>query len=540
MAIALPPPITPQPASAVELRAESQQQQALSIDFKGTQIHVFGERMPPAERLRQAVAAADNLSDAIRAIGYAWYLDGTPAALVSYAAVLGYARDVYVRVIPGRISDVTGPARLLPYFDNLKSGKPLSASALESDRALADGLANRAGEQFQPQFKPAGGDQVALDLGQPAPGPHQISAAASFSNYGNRYAGPELVGAGLRGSLASGDELSLSGVGDARFLGFGGNHYQEGDGAWSRVSRFGVFGLQGQYADFRETLSGYQLDGKLDSISASWLYPLYADFQHRLNLQARIERDHESIDEIATVGVNSCNLLGDLLQLLGLVGCTSSTTVQAEALSEQYNSAELALSYVSRSEHGGRTNELQGALALRKGLGPAHATQSAANLGYLAVRPSLSARYSFTPHWAVLGEGSAQFSDGSVPQQQQFVIGGPSSLHAYTSGAGVGDRGQNARLSLEWKGGGDSWPERYGIRPHLFVEYGTATLDHGAAGGAAASVSLADAGLSTDLRFTSWLSGGVSAAQSFYSHGAQYSPNGLEKKYLFFQIAAKY
>jgi hemolysin activation/secretion protein len=540
MAIALPPPITPQPASAVELRTESRQQQALSIDYKGTQIHVFGGNLPPADKLRRAVAAADNLSDVIRAVGYVYYLDGYPAALVSYAVVLGYEKDVYVRVTPGKVSEVTGPAELLPYFNNLKNGKPLTAQALESDRALADGLSNRAGEQFQPQFKPAGDDQVVLDLGQPAPGPRQFSAAASFSNYGNRYAGPELVGAGLRASLSSGDELGLSGVSDARFLGFGGNHYQEGDAAWSRISRFGVFGVQGQYADFRENLSSYQLDGKLDSISATWLYPLYTDFQHRLNLQAKLERDHEAIDEIADVGVNSCNLVGDLLQLLGLVSCTSSNTVEAEALSEQYNSAELTLSYVGRSEHDGRTNELQAALALRKGLGPAHAAGSAARLDYLAIRPALSARYSFTPHWAVIGEGSAQFSGGTAPQQQQFVIGGPTSLHAYTSGTGVGDRGENGRISVEWKSDGDSWTERHGIRPHAFVEYGTATLDHGAVGGAAAAVSLADAGLSTDLRFTSWLSGGLSAAQSFYNHGAQYSPNGLDKKYVFFQLAAKY
>lgn len=544
MAIALPPPITPQPASAVELRTESQQQQALQLDYKGTLLHVFGGKPPPEEQLRRAVASADNLSDAIRAVGYAYYLDGTPAALVSYAAVLGYEKDVYIRVIPGRVSEVTGPPRLLPYFDNLKNGKPLSSSALEADRALADSLSNRAGEQYQPQFKPAGGDQaggdeVILDLGQPTPGPHQLSAAASFSNYGNRYAGPELVGAGLRASLASGDELGVSGVSDARFLGFGGNRYQEGDAAWSRVSRYGVFGLQGQYADFRENLQGYQLDGKLDAIGATWLYPLYADFQHRLNLQAKLERDHEAVDEIATVSVNSCNLLGDLLGLLGLVSCTDSTTLEAEALSEQYNSAELSLNYVSRSEHDGRTNELQAALALRKGLGPSHASESTANLGYLALRPSLTARYSFTPHWAVLGEGSAQFSDGSVPQQQEFVIGGPANLHAYTSGAGVGDHGETGRISVEWKGLGDSWTERYGIRPHAFVEYGSATLHHLPMGGSG-TVSLADAGLSTELRFTSWLSGGLSAARSFHSQGAQYSPNGLDKKYVFFQVAAKY
>jgi hemolysin activation/secretion protein len=540
MAIALPPPITPQPASAVELRAESLAQQSLLIDYKGTHIHVFGSKLLPAERLSKAVAGADNLSDAIRAIGYAYYVDGYPAALVSYAAVLGYEQDVYIRVVPASVSEVTGPAPLLPYFNNLKNGKPLTAHALEHDRALADGLATRAGEQLQPQFTPSGADQVVLDLGQPTDSQRQLAAAASFSNYGNRYAGPELVGLGLRRSFSSGDELSLSSVSDGRFLGFGGNHYQEGDGGWSRVSRFGVFALQGQYADFRENLSGYRLDGKLDALSASWLYPLYADFQQRLNLQARFERDHEAVDEIATLSSNSCNLIGDLLQLLGLINCTDSTTVDLEALSEQYNNTELALSYVGRSQHDDRSSELQAGVAVRKGLGPGHVASSNADLGYLLWRPSLSARYGLSAHWSLLADGNAQFSGNAVPQQQQFVIGGPSSLHAYTSGAGVGDRGENARLGVEWKGSGDSWVERYGIRPRLFVEYGSTTLGHGTPAGSPISVSLADVGLATEVRFTSWLSGGLSAADSFYRHGEQNSPNGLEKKYVFFQLAAKY
>ncbi len=541
MAIALPPPITPQQGSPVELREQWLAQPALTIDYQGMHLHVFGSHLAQPERLRKAVGEAANLSDAIRAIGYIHYMDGYPATLVTYAAVNSGEYDIYVRVVPGRVSEVSGPPGLLPYFSNLKGKDPLTSAGLEADRALADGLSERAGEQYKPVFTPLGGDEVRLDLGEAAPGGRQTTLLGTFSNYGNRYAGPYLAEAGLRQSFSSGDELTLSGATSVRFLGLGGAHsepYHEGAGGWSRVTPYGVFGLQGRYADFSQTIQGFRLNGTISSGSVAWLYPLYTDFQQRLNLQGKFMREHESVDTPAQT--TNCNLLGDLLNQLGLVNCPLVTAAGGEVLSELYNSAELSFSYVARSQHDERQAELQAGLMLRKGLGPHRSPGSPASLDYFMLQPSFSARYPLTARWSALADGSLQFANSSLPQQEKFVIGGPSNLHAYAAGTGIGDHGESLRLGFEWKGYADSWAEHYGIRPRGFVEYGSSKLEHGALGAGNGRVTVADVGAAADVRFAPWLGASLSLAQSIYSRGAENSPDGLATKYVFFQLAAKY
>src|SRR5579863_2302273 len=132
MAIVLPPPVTPQLAPLTELRAQVHDETL--VEYKGVRIHIFGSQMVPAERLRAAITAASNISDAVRAIGSLYYITGYPAALVSYAPE--GSKDLYVRVTPGQVSSLAGPPELLDYFGNLKGRAPLTDAAFESDRVL--------------------------------------------------------------------------------------------------------------------------------------------------------------------------------------------------------------------------------------------------------------------------------------------------------------------------------------------------------------------------------------------------------------------
>ncbi len=516
MAIALPPPITPQPAPLAQLRAHPAHE--VLLDFRGVRIHLSGPLIEAGvvsrERLQKEISSLDTPSEAVREIGYLHYVAGYPATLVSYA--VGDDKDLYVRVSSGHVQSVKGPAAISGYFGNLVSTTWLKADRLERDRTLADALSDRGGQTFKSELRPVGGEAVVFDLGEPADSGHQTAAVAEFSNYGNRYAGPYLFDVGLRHSFASGDELSVAGVTSTRFLGLGGSHsepYHEGDLGWSRISSFGVFGLQGRYADFQQHLPGGVIDGKLDNASLSWLLPLYADFQRRLNFTGSV--DHS--DQTARVEADDTRLLA-----------------------ERYFSVGTDLSYVQRIEHNDRRTEIRVELGLRHGLGQESSTETAANQDYFLLRPSFSLRYSINPHWTFAGEGNFQLSGSALPQQEQFVLGGPGTLHAYEAGVGVGDRGGNLRLSTEWKDSGDSWIARHQLKPRLFAEYGSAVRSHGAADGSTARVALADVGADVEMHLTHWLAGTLSVAQSVYDHGGEFSPDGLAKKYVFFQLAAKY
>jgi hemolysin activation/secretion protein len=516
MALDLPPVGTPQQAPAAELL--SQYHGGISVPFGKLQIFVFGPAMEAGavapERLRADVARAETVSEAVHLIGYLYYVSGDPAELTQYA--LADATHLYVRVAPGRLAEVRGAPQYQPYFAGLAGTQPLQGADFERARALADVLSRREGLHYSPAFVPLGADAVALDLGQPAPGEPQAMLRASFSNYGNRYSGPYLADASLRRGFSSGDELVLGGVTSVRFLDLGGpgsEPYHEGDLQWSHITPLGLFSFDARYADFALDSQGLRFGGSLATGAASWLYPVYDDLQQRLNLVSKLERSHESIH------AQGQTVLGP----------------DPQVLSDLYNSAELGLGYAGRSSSGGRLGEWSASATVRKGLSPRPAGDPS-NPGYLLWRIALAGKYGAWNHLSPGLSIEAQLGGSAVPQLEQFVLGGPASAHAYDAGAGAGDRGWNSRAGIEWKGAAGSWAERHGLRPRLFVEYGGSRRGAPAPG----SVAVADVGLESDIRFTPWLGGTVSAALPFHEEGREHSPDNLRRNCVFFRLAAQY
>ncbi|MDB5988410.1 MAG: hypothetical protein JWR16_3463 [Nevskia sp.] len=510
------------------------------INYQGVAVHVVGDLLANEAEVRAAAIAAADISDAVRAIGAVFYRSGYPATLLTYA--VADDRDLYVRVVAGKVAEIDGAESLKPYFRSLVSDRPLREAALERARALGDSFSERAGENYQPSFRPLGPDSVALDLGSPSAGNEQLALAADFNNSGNRYAGPYLADLSVRQSLGSGDEVTLGGSTSVNVFDIGGGDsrpYHEGDGSWSRVTRYGVFGVEGRYAAFGQDVQGIRLDGRLSSAAASWLLPLYADFDHRVLLQTRVDRSDENVDArlLDPAAPPPPLSIANLLRILGL---TTAPVTRAEVLSELYNSAEIDLSGVARLDLGDHPLELNAGIALRKGLSDSGNAQSAASLSYFLLRPNLSLRYSFASQWDAVADVKAQLGNSVVPQLEQFVIGGPTSLHAYDTGVGIGDHGEDAHVGVEWHGRDDSFAARYSIKPRAFVEYGAAKLERSALDETAGSVKLADIGLSLEAKPISAITTTLSVAQSIYSHGDQNGPVGDSRKYFFFQIAGRY
>lgn len=525
MAIALPPPITPQQAPLEEIRIAGEQ--GLVLQYQGIRIYLAGEPVAAnwveAMELQRVITAAGNISDAVRGIGDLYYASGHPATLVRYAVIDPH--ELYIRVVAARVEDVRGPPEVAPYFANLKGSTGPGASLLERDRVLADTLSERRGQDYRSEWRPAGGDAVIFDLGLPVHNGHQTALAADFSNYGNRYSGPYLADLALRQAFATGDEIMLAGATSVRVLGLGGSRsepYHEGDAGYSRITRFGVFGLDGRYANFRQDLrdiptpqgpQDIRLDGTIGFGGLSWLVPVYADFQRRFNFQGKFDRSYETVNPHGT---------------------------QTKLLSELYNSFEGDFTYLERFDFGDDIVEAQATIAVRKGIGRDKSNDTAANLGYFLWRPSFSLSYMPGLHWTFAGEGNLQLGNSRVPQLEQYVIGGPTQQHAYESGAGVGDRGRSFRLSAAWKDVGDTWLAEHQIRPRAFVEYGRSRLNGTAPGEPAGTVEIADVGFDLEGHFTQWLSATVSVAQSIAERGRDNSATDLATKYVFFQLSAKY
>src|SRR3569623_1806507 len=96
-----------------------------------------------------------------------------------------------------------------------------------------------------------------------------------------------------------------------------------------------------------------------------------------------------------------------------------------------------------------------GGVAIRKGFGkngsnidqnnlPLHGDQS-----YLLFRPSALLKFFWTNNIATGLEASAQFSSDTLPEQQQWVLGGVGSLTSSLPGVVVGDKGYLGRVYTE-------------------------------------------------------------------------------------------
>lgn len=542
MAIALPPPPTPQQGELPALRAEASREPSIAIDYRGVRLCIFGSQLVTEERLREAVGQAASLSDAIRAIGASYYRAGYPATLLSYAADRGGQATVYVRVVPGKVSEVRGAEELRPWFRDLPQHAPLTDAQFEGDRDGADILSTRAGQRYEPAFVPAGRDSVVLDLGQPRPGPAQTTAAASFNNYGNRYAGPYLANLGLRHSFGSGDEFSLGGSTALRMLGLGGDHagpYHGADAAWSRITRLGSFGVQGRYADFEETADNFRFKGRLHEIGLIWRYVPYTSFSQRLGLEGRLLHDREALGAPAQAATVSCDPLSTLLAQLGLANC-QAVRGGADVFEEHYDSAELSLAYAWRSTQAQHQLEFNAGVLLRKGLDGGRTPGTGAGRSYFLWQPALSLRYALSPRFTLAAAGNAQFSGAVLPQQQQYLIGGPTTLHAYLVGAGVGDQGETANLGLEWNGEDGSLAQRLSLHPRLFVEYASSTHRGTALGEPAGTVRLGDAGLALDLSPLPGMVVSFSISRPILEQGGRFSPDQLQSRLMYFQLAAAF
>jgi len=83
MSVELPPPATPQQGTVEQL--QSQAGSGITVPFQNYQLHVSAGDILNEETVKNAVSLADNLSNAVRNIGAAAYLEGYPASQVTYA-----------------------------------------------------------------------------------------------------------------------------------------------------------------------------------------------------------------------------------------------------------------------------------------------------------------------------------------------------------------------------------------------------------------------------------------------------------------------
>lgn len=499
MAIDLPPPQTP-----LESTPEQVQQGSAygSYEFQTYRIHLHGTPVLSAAAVQAALSGADTISNAVRALAQASYLAGYPAAQLSYALV---GEDLYVLASPGKLDRVQAPNRLLPYFEGLNGADPLTARDFERRRMLASVHADRAGVDTQTSIVTEG-EETVLTL-KSARGPEPTVLRFEFGNPGNRFVGRYFGDLELRTATPEGDEFRLFWREGFRDLGDNPNNgqYHEQNLGWNRVTPWGIFGLSGRYVDYGFEFNAAPFSGEIAQVEGAWLYPVYADFNTRISAQAKLDYTDKTLEDV------------------------NGNTVQ----DQPYSSVELAATAARSFRWLGHRWDADAGLAVRQGLGDSDRALAFADLGYLLYRPSGRIKFHWNEQLNTSLEANAQLTSDTVPEQNQWVLGGAGSLSAYLPGVAVGDSGLLVRSVTEYRG----LPEVYGLQltPRGFVEFASTRLENGGV-----TQRAADIGAEVNVRVYSWLEAAVAYAEPLEKRNIPVAAQDAADANLYFRLNARF
>lgn len=511
MPIALPAPATPELGSAETLRGGAAY---VTAAFQQQQVHVIGPEAVPRETLEQAISGGENLSDVVRRIQAAYYLAGFPAVRVVYALS---EPDLYVQVSLGKITRVEAPDRYLGYFEGIESADPLTDEALEPARTFASLHSDRAGESAIPSFKPDG-DGAVLRIEPDGKGPGRSAMGLGFGNPGNRFVGRHFIDWFGKHSFTTGDEIRATGRHALEGLDDDENAagYNEHTVGWGKVTPWGLLALNGRYVGYQQRieLPGFGLasfDGNIREVEAGWTGLMHASFTSRWTVGAKV--DYTRKDFATTVG---------------------DIVVQRQ----EYGSVEGSTEYALILRPFDIPTELGAGLTVRSGLGSDETDNpiKAADLGYLLFRPTLTAKFKLSDLLSLRAVAIGQITEDTLPEQQQWVVGGVGNVESYLPGVASGDTGGLARVQLETS------PYEFmqiKVVPRLFVEYGMAKVENPLAGQSSDTQSIADGGVSLAFTYRAF-EASVSYAESFDEDGIDEAVLDDADANVFFRVAMKF
>jgi len=523
MSVELPPPATPQQGTVEQL--QTQAGGGITVAFQSYQLHVSAENILDEATVQNAVGLADNLSNAVRNIGAAAYLAGYPASQVTYALS---GQDLYVLVVPGKISGIRASEALKPYLEGLETADPMRDSDLEKHRTLASMAADRAGINVFPVFEPDGNGGQVLDFEKNNQASDPTTIRVEFGNPGNRYASRYFGDLEIKTASVWGDEFRVFAREGIQHLDAGDKpgDYHEQNLGWNRVTPWGVFGINGRNINYNYTApaaggGSLDLNGRIWVGEALWLYPLYSNFNNRWTVQVKADRTSKE---------------GRIDALNGVPAATYQR--------ELYTSAELSTSYGSNFRFIGHTWNLTAGVVARKGFGdngsnfdlnalPIHGDQ-----GYLLFRPAATIKFFWNNSIATGLEASGQFSSDSLPEQQQWVLGGVGSLTSALPGVVVGDKGYLGRLYTEV-----SLPitDSLSLKPRIFAERGSATYanPNSSSGQVDGAQTLTDAGAELGIKFGQFVDASLAYAKSFNDKNISEATKDASDARLYFRVSIK-
>ncbi len=502
MSVSLPPPLPPEWS---ELSMVEDGQTATVVKYDSYRIHLLGPQLIDARELATLIAAADTLSNAIRAVAQAHYDAGYLGAQLRYAR---NADDLFLLVEARELTSVDASAPLQHYFSDLVTTAPLRDREFEPRRILAAAHAERAGvTAISKLARTNAGQQLQVDLLEERH--RRTSVAATYSNHGNRFVGRNLLDLQLQHTTAAGDSAELMFTAAPTRSEDAADDYYEGSLGWNRVTRYGLFGVSGHLIDYKQAEDGARVDGDLEEYQAAWSYPIAATLSSRWIID--LSMDYTSKRRSAVEDI-------------------------VDGQDEQYPSAQAGIDFLHEGLWGDRSWDMLLGIDARKGLRGSQGASGAA-LDYFLWRPRGHIKLEVTERVVVGLAVAAQFSSDSLPEQSQWVLGGADAIYAYLPGVAVGDRGVLAVLQAEYQSieiGGVQ------LTPRVFVEGGTARYVATEQFPDEAEVTLVDTGIEISAGLRDWLDASLAYARPLKDEDLPDDTRDRAEAGLLFRVTARF
>lgn len=501
----LPPPLPPQltDSAVVEERYETAEpSNHLVLEVGGRRLLISGNTYLTKKRIREITEPANTASQAIRLLNALYRAKGYLFVTVTYAPDKD-SKAIYIHVHEGTLAEVKAPDFIEPFFETFEGEHGVTESDVKPNRILAGIKSERAGYNLFTRFSlvddKAGAYKLIVE-GRQDPDHQPVEFTATFGNPGNRFLGRYFGVASMTIHTPSGDNIAFS-YGTA-FTDLGesqpGNAYDRYSFGYSTVTTFGLYSLSGSYttyeaSDILEAGAQDQAQAEITQININGAQFLYADADTRILLEESLQYIDSTIEitegslTLQTTNGNPGGLLGGLLgNLLDAIlgggggGAQTRTVDLAGTIlqDETYGAARLGASFSQSWTLFGH----RGRLLVNGGYKQGFAGEIDNNVvdpmrtaDFGLIDADLSVSYALPADLLASIEVKSQFSTNDrLPQQQQWVLGGPGNLSAFLPGVLVGDTGAYGRFQIDLP----RWHVlTRPFRISLFVEAGSASFE---------------------------------------------------------------
>lgn len=509
-----PPESAPPPAAVV---APAPQDELIGVDSHGYYYAVKGNNsLLPREVVARTLEGALAPQAAIDALKAAYSQAGYPLIAVTAEA---HDKLIAVQVIHGRITelDVTPPS-VVPFFTGLVGIEDISRNAVIRASTMAEFFLSRDGLRPSVNFGP--GKEFAttklIATAQPIDGASRANATLSFGNLGSRYSSRYLGQAS--GAIRPGDGLELTAGYGQGIPGLSsdsaGSVYRNVALGGSLVTPWGLYGMNLSKVAYTLGKSAAPLypagDITIGTINGTQL--VFASEVSRWTVnEAYAHTDH--LVDVFDGAFRITNQRYDML-----TAGTSYNT--AFTLLDQNASLAATLSGNFGVSHRSGTF-----LPVDLGVPSPRFNQALASLNYVQALPE---------GYSVSLSLSGQWSDTTVPQNQEWVLGGFGNLTAWLPAIMVGDSGMLFRASVgtpSWAWSGLSFSGTAFFEAGVVQTYFTPV---GQPDNRAAS----DAGLSVSASWTGGTSATLAYAWPLTTHNVPVSTlNGQGRANLYFTLS---